>query len=120
MRPLTHPALEDITVEGILYAFSDPVRIQIYADIARAECPQSCSVFLIVKEAKLPKSTLSQHFKILRESGLIRSKRVGVEMLNSTRCAEIRGKFGNLISSILEAYQIQDKAKKKSKLKSRK
>ena len=34
MRPLVHPALEDITVEGILHALSDPVRAAIYAQLA--------------------------------------------------------------------------------------
>ena len=29
---------------------------------------------------------MSQHFKILREAGLIRSERKGVELKNPTRC----------------------------------
>ena len=33
MRPLFHPSIEEITVEGILHALSDPVRVAIYADI---------------------------------------------------------------------------------------
>ncbi|WP_334270664.1 ArsR/SmtB family transcription factor, partial [Edaphobacter sp. HDX4] len=33
----------------------------------------------------MPKSTLSQHFKVLRESGLIRAERKGVEMHNTSR-----------------------------------
>jgi DNA-binding transcriptional ArsR family regulator len=34
----------------------------------------------------IPKSSLSQHFKALREAGLIRSERHGVEMRNTSRC----------------------------------
>ncbi len=34
MRPLVHPAIDDITVEGILHALSDPVRVAIYAQLA--------------------------------------------------------------------------------------
>jgi hypothetical protein len=33
VRPLFHPSIEDVTVEGILHALSDPVRVAIYADI---------------------------------------------------------------------------------------
>lgn len=115
MRPLTHPAIQDVTVEGILYALSDPVRVQIYMDIAKAECPQTCSKFLSVKGKALPKSTLSQHFKILREAGLIRSERKGVEMHNTTRCAELKARFGPLVLNILEAYKTQDRSRAKSR-----
>lgn len=113
MRPITHPNIKDITVEGILHAFSDPVRVQIYAEIAMAECPQRCSDFLKLKGKDLPKSTLSQHFKILREAGLIRSVKQGVTMNNTTRCAELKERFGELIPTILGAYLQQDKKRKK-------
>src|SRR6187402_189206 len=97
MRPLTHPALQDITVEGLLYALSDPVRVQIFSEIAVSDCPQTCSNFLNIDDRKLPKSTLSQHFKILREAGLIRSERKGVEMHNTTRCDELKSTYGAMI-----------------------
>lgn len=72
MRPLFHPAIEEVTVEGILHALSDPVRVAIYADIVGSACSQACSNFLQVNNKDIPKSTLSLHFKILREAGLIR------------------------------------------------
>jgi len=114
MRPLFHPSLEDVTVEGILHALSDPVRSAIYADIVGSDCPQSCSRFLKVSEKAIPKSTLSQHFKALREAGLIRSERRGVEMCNTSRCAEIERRFPGLIAAIVNAHNIQQKAKKRS------
>ena len=104
MRPLHHPAAKDVSVEGILYALADPVRLQIFAQIRAADCAQICSRFLVVGKKELPKSTLSQHFKILREAGLIRSERKGVEMHNTTRCAELRERFGPMLRAILEAY----------------
>ena len=107
MRPLVHPSVEDITVEGILHALSDPVRAAIYADIDRSDCSQSCSSFLKVSEKVIPKSTLSQHFKALREAGLIRSERMGVEMRNTSRCAEIDKRFPGLILVIVNAHNIQ-------------
>ena len=107
MRPLFHPSIEEVTVEGILHALSDPVRVAMYADIVAQECPQSCSNFLTVSDKAIPKSTLSQHFKILREAGLIRSERHGVEMHNISRCTELEQRFPGLIRAIVTAHTIQ-------------
>src|SRR5580704_17744140 len=107
MRPLFHPSVEDVTVEGILHALSDPVRVAIFADIATANCTFNCSNFLNVSEKPIPKSTLSHHFKALREAGLIRAQRRGVEMHNTSRCTEIEGRFPGLIAAILNAHKAQ-------------
>jgi DNA-binding transcriptional ArsR family regulator len=111
MRPLFHPALQDITVEGILHALSDPVRVAIYAQIVGSSCPRSCSNFLNISEKAVPKSTLSQHFKALREAGLIRGERRGVEMQNTSRCAELETRFPGLIAAIVSAHAIQSNTK---------
>ena len=62
-------------------ALSDPVRVAIYADIVSQECSQNCSTFLTVSDKTIPKSTLSQHFRELREAGLIRGERRGSRSL---------------------------------------
>jgi DNA-binding transcriptional ArsR family regulator len=107
VRPLFHPSLEEITVEGILHALSDPVRVAIFADIVAQECSQNCSMFLTVRDRPIPKSTLSQHFRALREAGLIRGERRGVEMHNISRCAEVEERFSGLIRAIVNAHTIQ-------------
>src|SRR6201992_1619537 len=109
MRPLFHPSIEDITVEGILHALSDPVRAAIYADIVAQECSHNCSTFLTVSDKAIPKSTLSQHFRALREAGLIRGERRGVALHNPSRCAEIEQRFPGLILAIVNAHSIQSK-----------
>lgn len=107
MKPLFHPASDDISVEGLLYALSDPVRVRIYAEIAASGCPQICSTFRTVDDRTLPKSTLSMHFRVLREAGLIRSERHGVEVRNVSRCEDLKDRFGDMVNSILRAYQEQ-------------
>src|ERR1700754_4678738 len=114
MRPLFHPSIEDITVEGILHALSDPVRVAIFTDIASSNCSQNCTNFVNVSEEPIPKSTLSQHFKVLRESGLIRGERRGVEMQNTSRCAEVEQRFPGLIQAIVDAHRIQIGHKRKA------
>ena len=78
----------------------------IYADIVGADCPQTCSRFLNISNNDF-KSTLSRHFKILREAGLIRSERQGVEMRNTSRCAEIETRFPGLLQAIVQAHNVQ-------------
>ena len=111
MRPLFHPAPEDVTVEGVLHALSDPVRVHIFGEIARAKGAQTCSAFLEVGARPVPKSTLSQHFKALREAGLIRSERKGVEMHNTSRCTEVEGRFPGLVAAIITAHPIDGQGK---------
>jgi DNA-binding transcriptional ArsR family regulator len=107
MKPLLHPSIQDITVEGILHALSDPVRVAIYAQLAGSECAATCSNFLEMSDRSIPKSTLSQHFRALREAGLVRSERHGVEMRNTTRCMEIEQRFPGLLPGILSAFKQQ-------------
>jgi DNA-binding transcriptional ArsR family regulator len=115
VRPLFHPSLEDITVEGILHALSEPVRAAIFADIVSQDCSQNCSMFLTVSDKAIPKSTLSQHFRALREAGLIRGERRGVEMHNTSRCAEIEERFPGLLGAIVNAHTIQSKDEAQAK-----
>jgi DNA-binding transcriptional ArsR family regulator len=107
VRPLFHPSIEDVSVEAILHALSDPIRVAIFSEIVGSECSRNCSNFLNVTDKGIPKSTLSQHFKILREAGLIRGERRGVEMHNTSRCIEIDGRFPGLIAAIVNAHHIQ-------------
>ncbi len=111
MRPLFHPSVEDVTVEAILHALSDPVRVAIFIQIADSACSRTCSNFLNIREKGIPKSTLSQHFKALREAGLIRGERRGTEMHNTTRCSEIENRFPGLIGAIVKAHAIQSGGK---------
>jgi DNA-binding transcriptional ArsR family regulator len=95
-RPLHHPKSEDIGLDGILHALSDPVRRSIVGKlIARGEmnCAETCG--------DLAPSTISHHHRILRESGLIRSEKRGVAVINSARRAEIDSRFPGLLAAIL-------------------
>jgi DNA-binding transcriptional ArsR family regulator len=107
MRPLVHPAIDDIRLDAILHALSDPVRVAIFSQIAGADCAMTCSTFSSVNHKTIPKSSLSQHFKVLREAGLIRSERQGVEMRNTSRCVEVESRFPGLVAAIINAHAIE-------------
>ena len=91
------PSPKDILLTAVLYALSDEVRLEIVRQLAeRGELP--CGVF----EVDRPKSSLSHHFRVLRESGLVSTKRSGTVLLNTLRREEIEGRFPGLISAVLE------------------
>jgi DNA-binding transcriptional ArsR family regulator len=111
MRAFTHPAIESITLEGILHALSDPERMAIYVCLLNARSAQSCANFQKINDRTVPKSTLSQHFRVLRDAGLIQSERRGVEMLNTPRRAEIDKRFPGLIDALVASYCRQQSGK---------
>jgi DNA-binding transcriptional ArsR family regulator len=102
-----HPPIEAVRLEAILHALSDPVRVQIFQEIAGADCALTCGTFSSVNGRIIPKSSLSQHFKVLREAGLIRSERQGVEMHNTSRCTEIQDRFPGLVAAIINAHSVE-------------
>ncbi len=111
MSPLFHPQIEDVPLEAVLHALSDPARVAIFSEIAGASSPRTCSNFLSVLDRPIPKSTLSQHFRTLREAGLIFSERHGVEMRNVSRCEEMNQRFPGLVPAIIQAHQVQLQSK---------
>ena len=121
MKPLFHPAIEDVRVETILHALADPVRVALFTEVIAQEFAQNCTRLVGVLGTPIPKSTLSQHMRVLREAGLVRGERHGVEMRNVSRCAEIEVRYPGLIRSIVTAHAIQNEARKKeSRRRSRK
>jgi DNA-binding transcriptional ArsR family regulator len=101
-RPFVHPAIEDVTLESVLFALADPARLAIISKLAAGGCPMNCSA---AAPDKLPKSTQSHHYQVLREAGLIRSERRGTEVVNTLRCTEIDAKFPGVIPAILRAAE---------------
>lgn len=99
-RPFVHPAVEDVALESVLYALADPVRLAIVSKLIAGGCPMNCST---AAPDRLPKSTQSHHYKVLREAGLIRSERRGTEVVNTLRCEEIDAKFPGVLPAILKA-----------------
>ncbi|MGZ4202717.1 MAG: ArsR/SmtB family transcription factor [Thermoleophilaceae bacterium] len=98
MRDLYHPRLEDVGLAHVLHALSDPVRLDIVRVLSdRGEIP--CSHL----KAEVTKSTMSHHFKVLREAGLTHTRASGTQRLISLRQDEVESRFPGLLHSILHA-----------------
>jgi DNA-binding transcriptional ArsR family regulator len=104
-RLLTHPHIGDVTVAGILHALADPVRLGIVTELLNARGSMNCTETTLKLKLAMPKSTCSQHYRILREAGLIVSERKGVELSSCVRATELETRFPGLLASILKAYK---------------
>jgi DNA-binding transcriptional ArsR family regulator len=100
MVQFVHPAKEDITLSGVLSALADPMRLRILGSLLHEEGCMSC--IQAVPCADMAKSTLSNHFRILREAGLIRTAKKGVENRNTLRLDDINERFPGLLKTIIK------------------
>jgi DNA-binding transcriptional ArsR family regulator len=99
MVQFVHPSKQDITLAGVLSALSDPMRLQIVKYLLENKDCLSCSAAAPCPD--MAKSTLSHHFRVLREAGLIHTTKQGVEHINTVRDADINARFPGLLKSVL-------------------
>jgi len=74
---LYHPAAEEIEMTAVLHALSDPQRLNIVRLLADQDQPVQCGSV----ELGVTKSTATHHFRVLRESGVIRQVPSGTSKL---------------------------------------
>lgn len=97
MRHIAHPALDEIALPAVLYALSDPIRLRIVRRLRAAGTELSCQE---ATGADLPKSTMSFHFKALREAGLTRTRQAGRNYFSVINPG-FEGRFPGLLEGIL-------------------
>jgi DNA-binding transcriptional ArsR family regulator len=102
-RPaLVHVSAADIDVFEVLHALSDPTRMTITRTL-RADPERACGTFPVEVAA----STLSHHFRVLREAGVISQREDGNRRLTTLREADLQARFPGLLDTILLAYERQ-------------
>ncbi|TGL64311.1 ArsR/SmtB family transcription factor [Leptospira sarikeiensis] len=100
----THPGIEQIELNSIFEAVSDPIRRKILWDLSeRGE--SNCSTFLVYA----PKTNLSYHMSKLREAGLIFTRYEGTQRFSILRKEILEKKFPGLLDTILESIRIENK-----------
>jgi DNA-binding transcriptional ArsR family regulator len=96
MRAIRHPAIEDVELTQVLDALRDPVRLSIVQHLARVGTA-SCAAL----DGGRPKSSMSHHFRVLRDSGVVRTRVEGTTHLNELRAAELEARFPGLLATVL-------------------
>lgn len=106
MKSLFHPSLKDVALELVLYALSDRVRLSIVQqlqDKGELTCGEFCAA------ANKGKSTMTHHFKVLRDSGIIHTRVEGREHFTTLRHKELDTRFPGLLDVILLASKSNKK-----------
>ncbi|MFD6315708.1 ArsR/SmtB family transcription factor [Streptomyces nigra] len=98
-RDLPHPARDEIRIEGVLHALSDPMRLRIVRELASVGQELTCSHF----DLPVTKSTTTHHFRVLRESGVIRQIYRGTAKMNGLRDDDLDDLFPGLLDALLDA-----------------
>jgi ArsR family transcriptional regulator len=73
-RPLTDSSAHDLAI--VFAALADPVRLRLFDLVRRAGSTGVCSCDL-VEPLERSQPTISHHLKVLREAGLVESRREG-------------------------------------------
>ena len=89
----------ELKLADVLHALSDPVRLHIVK--LSAERERACCEF----ELDIPKATLSHHFKVLREAGVILVRADGTRHLTSVNRRQLDTQFPGLLKSVLTAMK---------------
>ncbi|MFG3292195.1 ArsR/SmtB family transcription factor [Streptomyces sp. NPDC048179] len=105
-RTVAHPELSEVSLQQVLEALVDPVRRRVAAQLSRAGEDMSCGTF----DAPVSNSTLTHHFNVLREAGVIRQYYVGTTKMNTLRADELEQRFPGLLSAVLAASAAEEAA----------
>jgi DNA-binding transcriptional ArsR family regulator len=93
------PRREDIRLEAVFHALSDPVRLQIVRALAASEEGQACGTLGLT----VSKSTASHHFRVLREAGVILTREDGRKRMNELRRDDLEARFPGLLATVVSA-----------------
>jgi DNA-binding transcriptional ArsR family regulator len=97
MAVLHHPDVEEIELVEVLAALGHPVRLDIARALASGE-EKFCGEIL----PDVPKSSMTHHWRALRESGVIRQRRVGRKLYLTLRRGELESRFPGLLDIVLD------------------
>lgn len=92
------PDRQDIRIEAVLSALADPVRLEMVRQLARAD-EIACGAF----DVPVSKSTSTHHMRILREAGVISTRRQGTSRFQSLRRKDLDELFPGLLDGVLAA-----------------
>ena len=101
------PSRAAMKLTDVLHALSDDVRLDMVRQIARVG-EKACGTFGV----GVPKSSLSHHFRVLRESGVLTIRREGKELLNSIRAEDLDARFPGLLRAVVGAISAPRAAKR--------
>jgi DNA-binding transcriptional ArsR family regulator len=99
-RPaLAHPELDQFDLLDILHALSDRTRMTIVRALLSVP-ERACGTFPV----DVAPSTLTHHFRVLREAGIVRQREEGNRRWTALRRDELQARFPGLLEAIMAAH----------------
>lgn len=95
-----HPEREQIRLENVLFALGNPLRLEIVKTLADGE-ERSCGAL----RQDVTKSTMTHHWRVLRDSGVIWQRPQGRENMISLRREDLDACFPGLLDMLLQVLQ---------------
>ncbi|MGV2814231.1 ArsR/SmtB family transcription factor [Enterobacter cancerogenus] len=93
-----HPEPEQIQLENVLFALGNPLRLAIVRRLADGS-ELSCNA---LRPADVVKSTMTHHWRVLRDSGVIWQRAQGRENMISLRQEDLDARFPGLMAILLK------------------
>ncbi|RFS82550.1 transcriptional regulator [Actinomadura spongiicola] len=98
MREVSQPAVEDIRLVDVLRALADPVRLDLVLRLDRMG-EDLCNA--IGAEIGVHQTTLSHHYRVLREAGVTWTTVRGRSRLIRLRREDLDARFPGLLDAVL-------------------
>jgi len=99
---LLHPERSEIELPAVLHALSDPHRLEIVRRLDEDADPRPCGTFGF----DISKSTMTHHFRTLREAGVIRQERQGTTKMTQLRREDLDARFPGLLDAVLASKPV--------------
>jgi DNA-binding transcriptional ArsR family regulator len=100
---LHHPDRDEIELPAVLHALSDPHRLEIVRRLDEDTEPRACGTFGF----GISKSTMTHHFRTLREAGVIEQHKEGTTKLTSLRREDLDARFPGLLDAVLSSGHVR-------------
>lgn len=96
---LPEPTSDEIRLDKVFAVLSEPLRLTIVQRLLTSsdEFDHTCGWFGFDR----PKSTLTHHFKALREAGVLTQRQYGLERRSRVRLADLNERFPGLVDLVL-------------------
>lgn len=108
-RVYQHPDISEIAMPRVLFALSEPLRLTMVRILAdRGE------VDSIELGPDLPRSTLTHHTSLLRESGVVFVRAEGRKCMIRLRRDDLQARFPGLIDTVLAGYTESEQPKEQA------
>ncbi|WEO78298.1 helix-turn-helix domain-containing protein [Cryobacterium sp. SO2] len=102
-RPaLEHPQLDTVPLTAVLHALSDETRLSIVHVLRCEPAGRACGTFPV----DVAPSTLSHHFKVLRDAGLIHQENRGTQRWTVLRATELDARFPGFLDAVTTATEV--------------